>query len=79
VVIDVIRRYEPPFSPTEVIGQMCRELRRFDITRVHGDYYSAEFTKSAIEQRGIKYGKHTRDDFAKNPSVSRAAKLKSQL
>lgn len=57
VVVDLLRRYKPPFNPTDVIGRMCEECRRFKIRRVTGDNYAAEFCKGAFEQQGIGYSK----------------------
>ena len=57
VVVDLLRRYKPPFNPTDVIGRMCEEVRRFKVRRVTGDNYAAEFCKGAFEQQGIGYSK----------------------
>jgi hypothetical protein len=65
VVIDLLRRYRPPFSPYEVCGRMATELKRFGAKRVVGDNYSAEFVAQAFASNGIHY--------------DRAEKNKSQL
>lgn len=57
VVIDLLRRYRPPFSPQEVIGQMAREIKRYDLRRVTGDNYAAEFVARAFEANGLRYQK----------------------
>lgn len=57
IVIDVARRYRPPFNPHEVIGQMAELLNRYKIRRVTGDNYAAEFVARAFEGCGIRYFK----------------------
>jgi hypothetical protein len=57
VVIDLLRRYRPPFSPQEVIGQMTAELRKYNLRRVTGDNYAAEFVASGFRGQGINYTK----------------------
>jgi hypothetical protein len=77
VVIDAIRRYMPPFSPSEIVADMCRELARWGIRRVVGDNYSAEFVKAAFESRGVSYQRCTTDGFSTNGT--KVAKPKGQL
>jgi hypothetical protein len=55
VVMDVLRRYRPPFSPQEVIALMAQEVKRFGLRRVTGDNYAAEFVARAFEACGINY------------------------
>jgi len=57
VVVDLIRRYRPPFNPHEVCADMAGELRRFRIKRITGDNYAADFTAKAFENCGISYRK----------------------
>jgi hypothetical protein len=57
VVIDLLRRYRPPFNPHQIIGHMVDELRRFGIRRITGDNYAAEFVNAAFKSRGISYTK----------------------
>lgn len=57
VIVDFVKRYKPPHNPYEVISLICEELKRFGITKVTGDNYSAEFVKQAFESQGIKYEK----------------------
>lgn len=54
-IIDVVKQYRPPFNPNAIIGEMVEELRRFDIRRITGDNYSAEFVASAFKDRGVTY------------------------
>lgn len=55
VVLDLLRQYRPPFSPYDVCGDIARELKRFEIKRVVGDNYSAEFVAQAFATSGIHY------------------------
>ena len=57
VIVDFIKCYRPPHSPYQVIGSMCEELRRYGVSKITGDNYSAEFVKQAFESNGIKYEK----------------------
>ena len=55
VVIDLLRRYKPPCSPSAVIGKMCSTLQQYGIRRAVGDNYGAEFTAAAFAANGIAY------------------------
>jgi hypothetical protein len=57
VVIDLIRRWRPPFNPYEVIRDMTQEVRRYGLHRVTGDNYSAEFVAQAFQGYGVRYTK----------------------
>jgi len=57
VVLDLLRRYQPPHRPYAVIGEMCQEIRRYDINKVVGDNYAAEFVAGAFKEQGFKYEK----------------------
>jgi hypothetical protein len=57
VVVDLLRRYRPPFNPHEVVREMAGELVRFGLRRVTGDNYAAEFVARAFETSGIAYTK----------------------
>ncbi|HEY1375538.1 MAG TPA: hypothetical protein VGF55_02030 [Gemmataceae bacterium] len=54
-VVDLLRRYRPPFSPYEVVGQMVKELRRYGVRRVVGDNYAAEWVSRAFVAAGVRY------------------------
>jgi len=62
-VIDKLVRYRPPFNPHEVIGRMADELRRYQLRRVVGDNYAADFVSRTFEEHGIRY---TKADKPKN-------------
>ncbi len=57
VILDYVRRWKPPFDPRAVIEAMAEELRRYDIKRVTGDNYAAQFVAGAFEGSGIRYTK----------------------
>lgn len=65
VVIDLLRRWKPPFSPYAVIGDMTEILRRWNIRRAVADNYAAEFVTQAGRSYGIQ--------------IIKAEKPKSQL
>ncbi len=57
VVLDLLKRYRPPFQPYEVVRLMCEEVKKYRITRVVGDNYSAEFVATAFKSHGLQYVK----------------------
>lgn len=57
VVVDLAKRYRPPFNPYAVVALMAEEIKRFGLSRVTGDNYAAEFVAQAFEGRGIQYTK----------------------
>ena len=57
VVIDALREFRAPFAPMAVVGLMSEQLRRFGVSRVTGDNYSAEYTADAFRRCGISYDK----------------------
>jgi hypothetical protein len=57
VVVDLLRRYRPPFNPHSVIGKMVEELRCYGICRVTGDNYGAEFVAQGFQCQGTAYAK----------------------
>lgn len=57
VVIDLLRRYRPPFNPHLVVGRMAEELKKYHIRQVVGDNYAGEYTSRAFEGCGIHYRK----------------------
>jgi hypothetical protein len=78
IVIDVVERYRPPFSPDAIVGRMVDTLSYYRIDKVVGDNYSAEWTKSAFETRGIRYTRCTTNPWSQDLR-SQVAKAKSQL
>ena len=57
VIIDLAKRWKPPFNPHAVVGEMAEELRRYEVRRVMGDNYAAEFVSQAFESSGVRYSK----------------------
>lgn len=78
VVVDCLRCYRPPFSPDQIIAEMVYDLRRYGVRRVVGDNYSAEFTKSAFEVRGIQYRRATTNVWS-SKNTTQTTKSRSML
>lgn len=57
IIIDLLRRYRPPCNPHEVIKLMVERVRRYNVRRVFGDNYSAEFVAGGFKAQGILYKK----------------------
>ncbi|MEQ8791773.1 MAG: hypothetical protein RIC55_36255 [Pirellulaceae bacterium] len=57
VVIDLAKRWRPPFNPHHVVSLMADELKRYGIYRVTGDNYAAEFVATAFGANDIRYTK----------------------
>ncbi|MBB03630.1 MAG: hypothetical protein CMJ47_13370 [Planctomyces sp.] len=55
VVVDLIKRWKPPFSPHAVVAEMADELRVYQIRKVVGDNYAAEFVAGSFRANGIRY------------------------
>ena len=53
VLVDLLKRYRPPFDPRQVISDMSRVLKRYGVRRVVGDNYAGEFVSSAFRGCGI--------------------------
>ncbi|WP_425399568.1 hypothetical protein [Aeoliella sp.] len=56
-VIDRLAVWRPPFNPYHVIREMGEELRRYGVSNVTGDAYSAEFVEQAFKSHGVRYHK----------------------
>lgn len=57
VVLDFAKEWKSPANPHLVISDMAEELKRFDVRKVTGDNYSAEFCASSFNSNGIQYNK----------------------
>jgi hypothetical protein len=55
VVIDLVRRWKPPFNPHEAVGDMVSEVKAYGIKYIVGDNYAAEFAKRSFEVCGCRY------------------------
>jgi hypothetical protein len=54
-VLDLIREVRPPFSPSTVVADFAAELRRYRVSEVSGDRYSAEWCAEQFRKAGIHY------------------------
>jgi hypothetical protein len=57
VIVDYMQRFRPPFSPHQIVAQMCDEIRRFSVRYVVGDNYAADFVSKSFESYGVRYQK----------------------
>jgi hypothetical protein len=57
VVLDLCRRWRPPFNPYGVVSAMSRELQRYGVWRVIGDNYTADWACQAFASCQINYRK----------------------
>jgi hypothetical protein len=57
IVLDVLDHHPSPHNPFEVVNAMAKRLHEWNIRRVIGDAYSAEFAASAFQNQGISYRK----------------------
>ena len=57
VIIDLAKRWKPPFNPHDVISEMSDQIKLYGTKRATGDNYSADFVATAFEVNGIKYEK----------------------
>ncbi len=54
-VLDLIREERPPFDPEAVTERFVADLKRYRLSRVTGDHYSAEWVRGAFGKRGVVY------------------------
>ncbi len=58
VVIDFLKQYKSPHSPSEVVERQSVELKKYGLNRVTGDAYSAQWVVDAFKNNnGIIYEK----------------------
>lgn len=57
VIVDFSKRYAPPHNPHEVIADMATQLRRYQLRRVTGDNYAADFVAEGFKSHGVWYQK----------------------
>ena len=60
-VLDVIRAWSPPFNPSSVITEAAELLKRYHVTEVCGDRYSAEFVVEQFRVHTVTYRASERD------------------
>jgi hypothetical protein len=54
-VLDLVMEWPAPFSPQQVVGEICDILRRYGITSVIGDRYGGEWCREPFRNRGVEY------------------------
>jgi hypothetical protein len=54
-VLDVSRRWQPPFNPSGVIGEASDLFKRYRIREVSGDRYAPGFVSEGFRTNGIRY------------------------
>jgi hypothetical protein len=55
LVLDVLKSVKPPFNPHKVVKDYSDFLKRYGLTKVKGDRYSAQWVVSAFQSNGIRY------------------------
>lgn len=55
VIVDLAKVWKSPSNPHQVISAMADELRKFEIRKITGDNYSAEFVCRSFEANGLNY------------------------
>ena len=55
IVIDALFESKPPFDPLDIIAALAGHLKRWAISVVQGDGYTANFIVSAFAKHGITY------------------------
>lgn len=55
VVLDLLKEWEPPFSPGTVVREIAKELRRYNLRWVTGDHYGGEWPSVLFMEEGIGY------------------------
>jgi hypothetical protein len=54
-VLDAFREVKPPFNPEAVVAEFASLMRKYRISRVHGDRYGGEWVADAFSRQGIFY------------------------
>jgi len=57
VILDHIEAHRAPYNPYSVVQLMAETCQRYNIGRVTGDNYSAEFVREAFLSNGVQYTK----------------------
>lgn len=61
VVIDLLRRYRPPFNAHAVVAKMAETIAQYHTFQVTGDNWAAGFVARAFEGCGIRYLKSSKN------------------
>ncbi|MEJ0096215.1 MAG: hypothetical protein WDN46_23205 [Methylocella sp.] len=54
-VLDLLLEKRPPFSPEEVVIELCEALKTYELHEVTGDRYGAGFTVELFGKNGVTY------------------------
>ncbi len=54
-VLDCVRSYAPPFSPEQVVSELCGTLKNYNVSVVSGDKYAGLWPREQFEKRGVRY------------------------
>lgn len=54
-LVDLLRAWEPPLKPDDVVQDIAPDLKRYRINTVTGDRYSAGWVEGSFEDIGINY------------------------
>lgn len=60
-ILDVLRAWAPPFNPSGVIEESADILKRYRVTSLTGDRYSAEFVVEQFRSHNLTYTASDRD------------------
>ncbi|HWK87027.1 MAG TPA: terminase [Xanthobacteraceae bacterium] len=55
IVVDVVRRRDPPFNPTDTTEEFANLVKDYGIHTVEGDNYAASWVSTAWESFGVRY------------------------
>ncbi|MDH3668011.1 MAG: hypothetical protein OEN23_13880 [Paracoccaceae bacterium] len=55
VVLDLVREWQAPFSPEDVVEEAARELSEWRVVTIHGDRYAGQWVEDAFRRYGIRY------------------------
>jgi len=55
IIIDAIRAYKPPFSPQQVVEDICTLLKEYRVRYVTGDRWGGDFVQEQFRDRRIAY------------------------
>ncbi len=54
-VLDYVAEKKPPFKPSAVVAEFGAALRRYLVSRIHGDRFGGEWPREPFKVRGIDY------------------------
>jgi hypothetical protein len=55
IVVDLLREWRPPFSPSSVIKEIAALLKKYRVSSVTGDRFSGGFAPEEFRKNGISY------------------------